>query len=452
LEILSSIRALREGRDRGESISLELRAQPTLNTPAVPLGGVGFEWAYEMGGGNATVSGEAINDETAMRITTVYACIRILSQSIASLPCVLRETTDDGSRIAAEQQLFSILGEQPNVEMGRHRFWSTIVACMMLTGAAYAQVVRDRAGRIAELYPLHPALTEPYRQPDGTLAFRTRQGQKEGQWKELAASEVCHFVFMTFDGVNAISPIKQARETLGLSRAAEKATAKLFGNGGRPGGLLTGPAELKPEQKESAKTSWLAAHGGSNTGGTAVLSGEWTYTPLTLSPEDSQFLGTMQFTRTQVGALYGIPANMLGDTTRLSNGNWENINLSFITDTLQPIIDILEDEINRKLMPQVGRKAGAFFAKLDLDSRLSGDFETRMKGFALGRQNGWFSANDIRRKLGENKIDDPSADVYLYPVNMANSAQLPAQADEINIDEQTVNEPETDTNDPKTQD
>jgi phage portal protein BeeE len=150
--------------------------------------------------------------------------------------------------------------------------------------------------------------------------------------------------------------------------------------------------------------------------------------------------------RTEICALYGVPPNMAGDTTRLSNGNWENINLSFVVDTLKPIIAILQDELNRKLMPQMGRKAGAYYAQFDLSQRMVGDFETQMKGYGLGRQWGWFSANDIRRKIGENTIDDPAADVYIYPVNMANAEQLPDQADEENINEPPETDPEQDPN------
>jgi HK97 family phage portal protein len=438
-------------RDKGETISLDLRSQPTLNTPSVPLGGVGFEWAYEMGGGNSTVSGEAVSTETALRITTVYACIRVLAHSVSSLPLVLREQTKEGSTEAANHALHYILGTEPNIEMGRVRFWNAIVMSLMADGNAYCQIVRNKAGQVAELYPLVPGLTEPYRLPNGILAFRTQQGQQNGTWKTLNASDVCHFALMSMDGVRGMSPIRQAREALGLARAAEKAGSRLFGNGARPGGILIGPVNISAEQKAQSRESWQMAHGGSNQGGTAVLSGDWKYQPLALSPEDAQFIQTRQMQRTEICALYGVPPNMAGDTTRLSNGNWENVNLSFVSDTLKPILAILQDELNRKLMPQLGRKAGVYYAQFDLAQRMVGDFETQMKGYAQGRQWGWYSANDIRRKLGENTIDDPSADVYIYPVNMANAAQLPAQADTENINEQPANESEQDPNDEETE-
>lgn len=123
-------------RDKGETISLDLRATPNLNTPSVPLGGVGFEWAYEMSGGHATVSGEEINHETAMRISTVYSCIAVLAKAIASLPLILRETTKDGSIEAVAHPLHYILAKEPNAEMGRVRFWMTILNNLLLTGNA----------------------------------------------------------------------------------------------------------------------------------------------------------------------------------------------------------------------------------------------------------------------------------------------------------------------------
>lgn len=447
MEILSSLRALMPDRS---PVSLDLRGQATLNTPSVPLGGVGFEWAYEMGGGNSTVSGEAINNETAMRIVTVYACIRVLSQAIASLPFVLYEETEDGRQEAENNPLYYLLGTQPNIEMDRHRFISTIVAGLMLNGNAYCQIAKNKAGQVAELYPLMPTITEPFRLPNGALAYRTQQGSSTGKWTTLQASEVCHFALMSLDGITGLSPVRQAREAMGLSRAAEKAGAKLFGNGGRPGGILTAPADITPEQKEQAKEAWQRTHGGSNQGGTAVLAGDWKYTALSLSPDDAQFIQTRAMQRTEICAMYGVPPSMVGDTSRLSNNNHEQMSLSFVTDTLRPILSILQGEFNRKLIPQVGRKAGRFCAEFDLTERLKGDFVTQMKGYALGKQWGWYNTNDVRRKLKENTIKDPAADVYLFPVNMANADQLPDQAETQNIDELPVNTQESEPNDTET--
>lgn len=443
MSIVSSIRALTSS----EPITLELRAAPNLNNPAVPLGGVGFGWAYEMGGGNATVAGETINDDVAMRITTVYACIRVISQSIASLPCILYERVKDGSKEATNNPLHYLLSVAPNVEMSAHKFWGVVLTQLHITGNSYVQITRNKAGQVAELYPLSPTATEPYRDSAGVLGYRTRQGQHDGNYKLLRAEEVLHFSLLCSDGVLGMSPIKQAREALGLTRAAKKSGSKLFGNGARPGGLLTGPINLTIEQTKQSKESWESAHGGSNQGGTAVLPGDWSYTPMTLSPEDSQFIQLRGFQRTEIAALYGVPPNMVGDNTRLSNSNHEQQSLSFVIDTLRPVISTLEGEINRKLLPTTGRKAGAYYAQFDLSERLRGDFATQTKGYALGKQWGWYSTNDIRRKLGENTLDDPSADVYMYPVNMANAEQLPGQADLENIDEQPGNMPVKDPND-----
>ena len=417
----------------------ELRNQPTLNTPSVPLGGVGFEWAYEVGGGSATVSGEAVNNDVALRIVTVYACIRTLAHAVGSLPLVLFERTSSGAKEAESNPLHYILGSQPNVEMGRQRMWAAVVTGLMLDGNAYLQISRNVAGQVAELYPLNPTVTEPFRQPNGVLAFRTQQGQKNGSWKTLPANEVCHFALLSLDGLRGLSPIQQAREALGLARAAEKSGARLFGNGARPGGILTAPADLTDEQKLQAKSQWDKTHGGSNQGGTAVLPGDWKYEPLTLSPQDAQFIQVREMQRAEICALFGVPPSKAGDTSRLSNNNHEQMNLAFISDTLRPLLSILEDELNRKLMPQLGRQAGAYFAKWDLSELQQGDFVTQQKGYALGKQWGWYSTNDVRRKLGENTIDDPQADVYLYPVNMANADQLPAQADDTNVDELPAN-------------
>lgn len=453
MEIFSSIRALVS--NKGDDLTrLELRTQPTLNTPSVPLGGVGFEWAYEMSGSNATSSGEAINNETAMRIVTVYACIRVLSQAVASLPLSIFERIKEGSKEADNHPLYYLLSTEPNVEMGRQRLWSTVMVALLLTGNAYLRIVRNQMGQVSELYPLLPTITEPYRLSDGTLAYRTQQGQSAGAWKTLNANDVCHFALLSLDGIKGMSPIQQAREALGLSRAAEKAGAKLFGNGGRPGGILTAPIDLKPEQKEQAKKSWDMSHGGSNQGGTAVLSGDWKYEPLALSPQDSQFIQTRAMQRTEICALYGVPPNMAGDTTRLSNNSSENESLNFVKNTLRPLIDILESEMNRKLINRTGRKANAYQIEFETTDIERGDFASTMTGYATGKQWGFYSTNDIRRKLGENTIDDPEADVYLYPTNMGNADQLIAQKGLEPITQQpetTLNTPSQDDNDDRTE-
>ena len=390
-----------------------------LENPAVSLSSpAAWEW---LTGNVITDSGELVTDVSALQSIAVYSCVRVIAESVASLPLRLFEHLDAGRKPATDSLLYDILSIEPNPEMSAFTFFETLTGCLALTGNAYAQIVRNQAGQVAALYPLHPLKTEPLR-IDGNLVYRTTDGEGSGS-RILKASEVLHVPLFCFDGLKGLSPIQQARQAIGLSRAAEKFGARFFGNGSRPGGVLSTEASLDDKQLALARDSWLAAQGGANQGKTAVLPGTWKYEQVGLSPEESQFLETRKFQRTDIAALFRVPPHMIGDTTRLSNSNHEQESLQFVTDTLRPYLCRFEQEIHRKLLPDTGRKANRYFVQFDVRERLRGDFKSQSEGYALGRQWGFYSTNMILEDLGENPIG-PVGDVLLYPLNMGNAKAL----------------------------
>jgi hypothetical protein len=220
-----------------------------------------------------------------------------------------------------------------------------------------------------------------------------------------------------------LSPIQQARQSIGLSRAAEKFGCRFFGNGSKPSGVLSSEGDLDEQQQTAVKESWAAANSGVNQNRTAVLPGKWHYEQIGLSPEDSQFLATRKFQREDICGLFRVPPSMVGDVTRLSNNNHEQQSLSFVTDTLRPYLCRFEQEIVRKLLPDTGRNSGRYFVQFDVRERLRGDFATTMTGFATGKQWGFMSTNMILEDLGENPIG-PEGDLFWAPVNMTNAMNL----------------------------
>ncbi len=307
--------------------------------------------------------------------------------------------------------------------MSAFTYWETIAGCCALTGNSYAQIERNDIGQPVALWPLNPLKTEPIRLKDNTLAFKTSDGMTLGQSRIVPAKDVLHNPLFSFDGLRGLSPIGLARQALGLAKATEKYGGRFFGNGSRPGGVLS--SKSKPDQKtqEELKESWREQQGGTNQGKTAFLFGDWTYQQIGLSPEDSQFLATRQFQRSEIAGLFRIAPQMVGDTTRLSNNNHEQQSLSFVTDTLRPYLARFEAEIVRKLLPTQGRKANKYVVSFDVTERLRGDFATTMAGFATGRQWGWLSGNDVRKQLGMNP-GGPELDSYLVPVNMIDARAL----------------------------
>ena len=366
-----------------------------------------------------TSSGEQVNEAIALQHISVYASVRVIAESIGSLTARLYQRQHRGRYEAISDPLYRILTVEPNIDMAAPVFWESMGGCMALTGNSYAEILRNAAGQPIGLYPLSPLQTEPIRLPDSSLAYKTNVGAANGQSRLIKSQDVLHFQLFSWDGLRGLSPIGQARQALGLAIASEKFGSRFFGNGSKPGGILTPKVKLDERDMVNFRKFWESANGGDNQGRVGVLPQEWSYTQIGLSPEDSQFLQTRQFSRTDVAALFRLPPSMIGDTTRLSNNNHEQQSLSFVTDTLRPYLVRIEAEIARKLLP----KDGSLFLQFDVTDRLRGDFATTMQGFAVGKQWGFYSTNDVREKLGENPIG-PEGDVYWCPVNMTNSEAL----------------------------
>jgi HK97 family phage portal protein len=403
--------------------SLELRGGGGgLNNPSVPLSAAGFlSWAL---GSEPTASGEQITVHTAMQQITVQACWRILSSAVASMQLNVLEVTDKGRKRVEDHSLSWLLRYEPNDEMSAFTLIEAMVVAMAATGNAYVEIQRDKVGRVAALWPLSPLLTEPRRMANDDLAYETTDGMTEGTSRWIAAADMLHVPLWSFNGLKGFSPIHLARQGIGLARASEKYGSRFFGNGARPGGILTRAGTLTPTQTKEMRETWNQTQGGDNQGSIAVLPGDWNYHAIGLSPEDSQFLVTRQFQRTEISqGLYGVPPHMVGDTNRLSNNNHEQSSLSFYVDTLDPYVRRIEAEFMRKLLPKMGRSAGRYVIKADVRQRLRGDFKTTMEGFAIGKQWGFFSTNDVLRELDMDLIG-PEGDVYFAPVNMQNLERL----------------------------
>jgi HK97 family phage portal protein len=373
--------------------------------------------------GDATSSGEVINHHSALQISWVYQCVRVIAESVGSLPLKLYEMQKGGRVEAVDHDIYFLLAVEPNPEMSAVTFWETMTGCLAMTGNCYAQIVRSIDGSVAAIYPLHPLKTEPIRDENGKLVYRTTDGESAGSFRIVKDADIIHVRLFGWDGLKGLSPIMQARETLGLAKAAVKFGAKWFWNSARPTGMLSTSTPQDTAQQEQVRASWKENYGGKKQGGTAVLFGDWKWQSITVSPEESQFLGTQAHSRTDVAALFRLAPHMIGDTSRLSNSNHENQSLEFVTDTLRPYLCRFEVEILRKLLPRLGRKAGKYVAKFDVRERLRGDFQTMMAGLALGRQWGFLTANMCLAELDENPIG-PVGDVLMYPTNMGNAEAL----------------------------
>ena len=369
-----------------------------------------------------TTSGKPVNERTAMQTTAVYACVRILAEAVASLPLHVYEYQDDGGKkLVHDHPLYYLLHDEPNPEMTSFVFRETLMSHLLIWGNAYAQIIRDGAGRVLGLYPLLPDKMEVQRDDRGNIYYvYSRNSDENPMFKEygnikLKAEDVLHIPGLGFDGLIGYSPIAMAKNAVGMTLACEEYGASFFANGANPGGVLEHPGVLKDPSK--VRESWNSVYRGvSNAHKIAVLEEGMKYQQIGIPPEEAQFLETRKFQINEIARLYRIPPHMVGDLDKSSFSNIEQQSLEFVKYTLDPWVIRWEQSLQRSLL--LPGEKGKYFIKLNVDGLLRGDYQSRMNCYAVGRQNGWFSANDIREMENMNPIPDEEGG-NLYLVNGA---------------------------------
>ena len=380
-----------------------------------------------------TTSGKPVNERTAMQTTAVYACVRILAEAVASLPLHVYEYQDDGGKkLVHDHPLYYLLHDEPNPEMTSFVFRETLMSHLLIWGNAYAQIIRDGAGRVLGLYPLLPDKMEVQRDDKGNIYYvYSRNSDENPTFKEygnikLKAEDVLHIPGLGFDGLIGYSPIAMAKNAVGMTLACEEYGASFFANGANPGGVLEHPGVLKDPSK--VRESWNSVYRGvSNAHKIAVLEEGMKYQQIGIPPEEAQFLETRKFQINEIARLYRIPPHMVGDLDKSSFSNIEQQSLEFVKYTIYPWVIRWEQSLQRSLL--LPGEKGKYFIKLNVDGLLRGDYQSRMNGYAVGRQNGWFSANDIREMENMNPIpDEEGGNLYLINGAMTKLADAGAFA------------------------
>lgn len=338
-----------------------------------------------------TTSGKPVNERTAMQTTAVYACVRILAEAVASLPLHVYEYQDDGGKkLVHDHPLYYLLHDEPNPEMTSFVFRETLMSHLLIWGNAYAQIIRDGAGRVLGLYPLLPDKMDVQRDDKGNIYYvYSRNSDENPMFKEygnikLKAEDVLHIPGLGFDGLIGYSPIAMAKNAVGMTLACEEYGASFFANGANPGGVLEHPGVLKDPSK--VRESWNSVYRGvSNAHKIAVLEEGMKYQQIGIPPEEAQFLETRKFQINEIARLYRIPPHMVGDLDKSSFSNIEQQSLEFVKYTLDPWVIRWEQSLQRSLL--LPGEKGKYFIKLNVDGLLRGDYQSRMNGYAVGRQN-----------------------------------------------------------------
>lgn len=412
-----------------------------LESPATPINAQTLAALLSYG---PTWAGVDVNQTTALTYSTVFSCIRVLAESIMTLPFVIHErtpakqaSTEDGAgtadqvggtdpdsaggrmqiRPAESHPAYELLRHQPNEQMTAPVFKEVLQGHVVSWGNGYARIEFNGAGKPKAVWPMHPGSVEPIRQ-SGKLRYRVTVGSDGGGYEWYYPEEVLHIPGLSPDGFKGYSPIYMARQAISLGLAAEQFGAAFFGNGAAPSGVLEHPSQLSAEAALKLRESFERLYAGArNSHRTAVLEEGMKYHPISIPPEDAQFLQTRKFQKLEICAVYRVPPHMVGDLERATHSNIEHQALEFVMYTLRPWLVKWCAEVDAKLLGLKAGERGRYFTAAMLDDLLMVDTSTRFNMYQMGIQSGVVSVNEAR--LRENMNGIRGGDLHLRPQNMA---------------------------------
>jgi len=384
-------------------------------------------WYQPVGYGATSAAGVRVDPDTALKLSAVWACVRIISESIATLPLMVYERGRGGSKQVADQHpIYDLLHDQPNRTQTALEWRQQMTAHALLRGNAYSRLIPGPRGFADQIVPLHPDLVTPPDVPTDPYRYRAPGGRDE----QIPSGEMFHLRGLTLAGSRGVSVVEYARESMGIGMAAEQYAGRVFSQDGRPRGTLEHPGKLSKEAQAFLKESWQEAYSGlGNAHKVAVLQEGMKFSAISVSPDDAQMLASREFSVEDICRWFGVPPHMVGSTAKVTSwgSGIEQLSIGYVTYTLLPWLRRWEQTIRRDLIIDKRR----FFAEHTVSGLLRGDQKTRFEAYAIGRQNGWLSANDIRRLENMNPI--PDGDVYLQPLNMAPAGQAGADRDDAPI-------------------
>lgn len=347
---------------------------------------------------NAVASGVSVTPETAMQLPDVYACREVLSQDVGRCPLKLRAQQSDGEWVdATDHHLWEILHDLPNPEMTAAEFRAEMMRALLAHERAYAEIVRRPNGTIKALWLLDPTRMTVTRDALNVKRYSYRvDGGQPIEW--------------TFDPdrpplleLRHPSPIHRCRDMVGLAIALDTYAAKFFANGVRMSGIVHLPAGVKPEQRQGVREMLSSMHQGvQNAHKFGVLEGDTKFTPLSTTNDEAQFNETRKQIRTMIAGSFRVPPHKIGDLERATFSNIEAQDRDYVNSSLNPYLVMWEQALRRDVLTT--RQYPRYQVIFDREALIEADSQSRANALAVGRQNGWWSANDVRRKLNENPI------------------------------------------------
>lgn len=373
-------------------------------------------------------SGVRVTPESSLKYAAVLACVRVLAESVASLPLMVYERqAEDTRRKANNFYLYRLLHDKPNPELTSFEWREILMAHLLLWGNAYCEIEYNGRGQPTGLWPLMPNAMLEIKRRDGMLEYKYQL--PNGSGKTFAAWQLLHIRGLGLDGLAGMSPIGMARQAVGLGLAAEEFGSKFFGNGANMSGVLSHPGVMGDEAFDRLKEQWDSLYSGlNNAQRTAILEEGMQYERIGIPPEDAQFLETRKFQTSEIARIYRVPPHMIGDLERATFSNIEHQSLEFVMHSLRPWLVRWEQAISERLMTK--RERSRYYPEFLITGLLRGDSAARSAYYTSMFNIGAMSQNDIRRAENLNPV--PSGDEYYVPLNMipASQAGLPAISSE----------------------
>ena len=370
----------------------------TLATPTT--------WLFNSLTGGRSASGISVNETSALKYSALYACVRLISESVASLPLHTYQRSENGKERLREHPVARLLSQTPNKNMTSYTFREVLMGHVLTWGNAYAEIVRDASGMAVELRPITPDRVRVDVDEAGTIRYIV------DEQVTLESDEMFHLAGLGFDGIIGYTPITLAKESIGLGLAAEKFGGSFFSNGARLGGILQHPAKLSQEAADRLRESWGNTYSGSGKAGkTAILEEGMSFTQIGIPPDDAQFLETRKFQVDDIARWYGVPPHMVGSMESATFSNIEHQQIEYVTHTLRPWLVRWEQELQRKVYMNED-----IFPQFIVDGLLRGDTKTRYESYRVARETGWLSVNEIRALEDLPKIE--GGDQFIQPLNM----------------------------------
>lgn len=364
-----------------------------------------------------------VGHNEALQVTAVFACVRLLSESVASLPLVLYRKTKKGKEKAVDRPDYEVYHDVANPETDSFQFWQVMMSNLLIYGRCYAEKVFNGGGELVQMWNITTPYVKILRNSDtDELEYLVTAPNKEQYI--IPKDHMLRIDWFSLDGLNTFKPLELARNAIGLAIASEEYASNYFKNGANVGGVVEYPEGMTDEQFEDWRKQMRETYAGlSNTARLLFLEQGSKFVKVTNTPEESQMLETRKHQVREIARFYGVPPHMIGDLEQATFSNIEQQSLNFVIYSLRPYLVRIEKAIAAQNLTQEERKT--LFVKFNVDALLRGDYLSRMQGYATARQNGWMSANDIREKEDEDLIPaEEGGDAYLANGNLRSLQNL----------------------------